>query len=133
MSDLPQAQRNAISCFNFKYYILLLSYIIIGIMPFIKLIVDFWTSVIYFNYDEKWITEEGTRNKPLKNIHFLGLMSLLLLLFSTRSYVVLFCGTMDNRSIFMENDITKNLYRIIPFIGAPVAELIHEKYCFSCL
>ncbi len=46
--------------------------------------------------------------------------------------VVLFCGTMDNRSMFMDNDITKNLYRIIPFVGAPLAELFHEKYCFGC-
>ena len=129
IGDLPESTQKSLTCFNCKSNILLSFFVLISLCPFIKLAVDIWTIIIFLSSDHT----ASEKYSMTDQVHLIGLISVILLLFSTRSYVVFYCGTMDNRSLLMDNDVTKNLYRIIPFIGAPVANLIHDKYCFTSL
>ena len=117
------------TCVNFKYSASMLLFILISSIPFIKLVIDIWIIIIYIS---STTTSTSANSSFWDNINMIGTLLCILLLFGTRCYAVFFCGTTDNRSVLMDNNITKNMYRIIPFFGALIAEIIHEKYCFSC-
>ena len=106
---------------------------IASIIPLINIGADILTSILYTTIanDQELAKKSHKFNETdyhtFQNTHF-DIIVIVLLLFSARAYFICFSATADHSTLFfVDYDVVRNMYRLIPVCGAPLASFIEDE------